>query len=1018
MRPFVPASSRTLALVAGTLAVLTGCSDSTSGGNKAPVDPGLALGLQPGQIQGFQSVETTLSAEKVQAGTDVSVTCVASPGSVQIPKPSFTVEPKDGVTITGGMFKPTKVGTYNVSCLLNNSKKVSDASPATLVVTAAPAKDVSAKVEPSQVKAGESAVITCSAKDAYGNTIGKNDGTFTASAQPPELAEVTEMTAKGKKAGKGEVRCALDTAAADAVNNPAILEVLVGAPAKTVAKVDPPSFVAGEGQSVVSCSAVDSEGNAVTADGFTIDAPAGLTLSGKELKGNKSGLFKIKCKLPGVSEETAATLTVDPAEAVSIALGLKPDNPVYKIDDTVKVYLLGTDKFGNVGETHLTDPVAVDPPEAATVNGGGKSYSFSVDGYVTFSYTSPKLKDDKGNPAVATLKVKVDSTGPLLLISTPKRGATLNGDAKVAVKGTCIDELSAVKSLKINEQTVKVESDGSFSFEMQALSGMNVLLWTAEDEWGNASTGVQTFYYSTKWYPIDDKKPELANVKNGVGFWMSQSVVDAGPPHNHKAPKDLASVAEVVIGSIDLKGLLASQGLPFSFSLLSGEIKFKDLKFGDQGINEGYPEVNLTVIKGGLHIATKIHNMQSTVTMDIQKPLPYAQDFVVTADWIWLETDLLISLDPATGKPVSEAKNTKLKIQNLKVKLGSSSLPSWLSNLVSGGANALIGFVEQFIQGPITGLIEQVMQGQIQKMLGDTLGSALAGLALNTELPLKPFIGAGEEVKIKLATKLGLLEFLPTQAQSGGILVGMDGSVTSPHKVPHDVLGSYGRAGCLKPGAKDVFNPGLKYALEVGLGDDFANQLVHAVWNGGLLQLKIGADALGSVDLGSFGVKDLSVDTDFLLPPILNTCVGKAGELKLQIGDLGVHAKMQFNGTPVDVYMFAAMQATAELKAVENPKTKEKELSIALKSVDFLEMEITQINAEAKSLKDLFQTLIKSVLLPQLTKGLGDGLGSFPLPALDLSALSPQIPKGTSLALEIQQIDNEGGYTYLRGKVK
>jgi hypothetical protein len=57
-------------------------------------------------------------------------------------------------------------------------------------------------------------------------------------------------------------------------------------------------------------------------------------------------------------------------------------------------------------------------------------------------------------------------------------------------------------------------------------------------------------------------------------------------------------------------------------------------------------------------------------------------------------------------------------------------------------------------------------------------------------------------------------------------------------------------------------------------------------------------------------------------------------------------------------------------------------------------------------------------MLPKLVESLGSGLGSFPLPAIDLSSFSPSIPAGTQLALDINEIVNELGYTYLRGKVK
>ncbi|MEY3013700.1 MAG: hypothetical protein RIT45_2435, partial [Pseudomonadota bacterium] len=46
------------------------------------------------------------------------------------------------------------------------------------------------------------------------------------------------------------------------------------------------------------------------------------------------------------------------------------------------------------------------------------------------------------------------------------------------------------------------------------------------------------------------------------------------------------------------------------------------------------------------------------------------------------------------------------------------------------------------------------------------------------------------------------------------------------------------------------------------------------------------------------------------------------------------------------------------------------------------------------------------------------GLGSFPLPEIDLSSLSKDIPAGTVLKLAIQQIENAAGFTYIRGNLQ
>lgn len=1011
-------SLRSLPLAAvAVVAALAACSDPQATGSVS-VDPSVAVGFKPGQINTFSDIDTALSAEKVGAGTDVKVTCNAQPGTVLVPKPTFTVTPSDGVKIVGDLIKTERTGTYAVACFLNNSKKLNDASPAILTIIAGPATTILTGVSPGKVGAGDKIQVSCSGKDAFGNVVGKDGEAFGADVAPPETAALEDkLGGIAKKAGKAQIRCKIKGQSETCLVTAADLEVTPGAPVKTIASVKPGEITAGEGGAEVGCSAEDAYGNAVKGN-FTLDVPPAITISGTQITSTKSGDYEIKCALPDVTDKVAAKLVVKPGLPVAWHIGLGPEAKVYKVEDTVKVLAVEEDKFGNFNKVHVEVGASVDPVSDVTVNAGGKSYTFLKDGYFTFGHTHATLKTKAGS-ASDTIKVKVDSTGPLVYIATPKRGETREGDADVAVKGTVADELSKLKSFVINGKELKVGGDGSYSFVISSQQGMNAIVWEALDEWDNKSAGVQTYYYSTKWYPNDTTKPVEARVPSGIGMWLSQSTIDAGPPHNHKTPKDLASVAELVIGTMDLKALLGAGGaIPVNQGIAGLTVKnleIKDVKFGDKGINDGMPQLAFTVIKGGLHVEAKISQLVLVLRMNVDTFGQAGwQEFIATSDWITIETDLMMTLDPKTKKVVADLKNTKIKIQDFKVKLGANSLPKPLDTLVSGAANLLLGLVQQFLGGAITGIIEQVLQDQIQKQLGGALGQAFENLAINTELPLKPFIGKGDEVKLKLNSGLGLLDFKAGQ----GVLVGLDASMTAPKKVEHTVLGSIGRAGCLVPNAKEVFNPGLKYAIEIGLADDFVNELLHALWNGGLLQMTIGAESLGSVDLSSYGVTDLSVETNFMLQPMVNTCLTKDGTLKLQVGDLGIHAKLKMGDTPIDVWMFAALQATAELKATDNPTTKQKEIGFALKGVDFMELEVTQINAEAKGLKDLFTSLIKGLLVPKLLDGLGSGLGGFPLPELDLSALSPAIPPGTKLAIEIQAINNDGGYTYLRGKVK
>lgn len=991
------------------------CGDSSAGDTAGPVDEGLALGLDPGQLAKLESVDTLLSAAKVTAGTGVTVTCIGQPGEIAIKIPQFTATPATDVTIATPKLTATRSGSYQVQCTLPGRTPGPKDKSATLQVVPGLAATIDTVVNPGTIAAGDVASATCTGRDQYGNEVGKSaESVWTISADPADAGDITALGITGKKTGEVTVKCALE-GSPDAASAGGKLTITPGAPIKTTALVTPGTFEAGVGSTEVTCGAEDAFGNKVDAASATLGYDKALTSEGgNKLTSTKSGSYEITCNMPGVKKEDAssATLIVTPGTPISMKLRPSPDLPFYTIDATIKMFGLGKDKFGNdVPEMPLQEPCAVDPPEGITVNAGGKSYSFNTDGHYHFAGIS------KEYPALsAEITLTCDSAGPMVLISEPKRGATLNGDQNVKVKGTVIDATSAVKTFKINGSEVTVAGDGSFEFIIPSLQGMNPIEWEAADEWGNASTGVQTYYYSTKWYLSDYTLPKDSEINDAIGIWLSQNVLDNGT-HNHVKPNDIVSVLEIVIGTLDLNQLLggAVNLAPISVGgILTVTPGLGNLKLGDPTKNGGYPYITMEVLNGGIALSAKIYGFSADLNLEIAVgPLPGLKTVTtIAADEIDVSLDIYLAKDPATGKLVSTVKNTKIQLQNLTI------LPTGpISNFINGiiPMNQFIAQLETLILAPLTNLLTSVLAPQLDQLLGGALGNVFGALAINTTIPLGPFIGTGPAANLKLTSDIGTILFQEKQ----GLVFGLMASMTSEKKVTHEVLGSIGRASCLAENGKpEVFNPSTKYGLEVGLADDFVNQLLHAIWSGGLLTLALDSSVLGNVDLSQFGVSNLSVETDFWLPPILNTCAD--GEwMTLQIGDLGIHAMLDFGGTPIDMFAFAMVQAKVKITAVPDPANPgSKAISLELDPASIsLKLEVTKINSEALAFKDIFVGLITG-LVPSLVGGISGGLGAIPLPAIDLSTLSPAIPAGTTLSLDIQKIENIAGYTYIRGTIK
>ena len=263
-----------------------------------------------------------------------------------------------------------------------------------------------------------------------------------------------------------------------------------------------------------------------------------------------------------------------------------------------------------------------------------------------------------------------------------------------------------------------------------------------------------------------------------------------------------------------------------------------------------------------------------------------------------------------------------------------------------------------------------------------------------------------------MKTKFSTIHFDPL----GGTL-GLYATIVEPRNNTHDVLGSIGRGSTCTDDAGTFAFP-KKGQLELGLHDDFFNQIPFGMYWGGSFKFPIGAAQLGSVDLSAYGITDLNLDLDFWLSPILTSC-NPAHQLMVQIGDMGIRATMKLLGTPVDMQMYASFAAPAQITSVDAPPPATgKQLSIAIGTATFLDVQIASLSGGLVGAQDTLLGLMKDQLLPTVMSSFtGKAFGSFPIPEIDLGAISPSFA-GKKIAIDLQEILRLYGYTVLSGNVK
>jgi hypothetical protein len=234
--------------------------------------------------------------------------------------------------------------------------------------------------------------------------------------------------------------------------------------------------------------------------------------------------------------------------------------------------------------------------------------------------------------------------------------------------------------------------------------------------------------------------------------------------------------------------------------------------------------------------------------------------------------------------------------------------------------------------------------------------------------------------------------------------------VVADKTIPYDNLGVPGRVGCGK-GAQVVVVPKAK-PLELVIADDSFNELLYGTWLGGLFEFPVPATLLGNVDLGQYGVSDLTMKVSAMLAPTMDDCNAKS-ELTVQVGDFRVDAKLKLFGQPMDVVVYATFTSGMVVKAQGD------QIGIQLTELKSSALQVDVLQDNLVGSESVLEKLVGDALLNNLVAQLGgNALGSFPLPAIDLSAALPTLPPGTSIAIAPETVTRASGNSVVGGKLK
>ncbi|MBM4397582.1 MAG: hypothetical protein FJ087_18080 [Deltaproteobacteria bacterium] len=1008
--------------------------DAAAPGDLPPADAADAIGGGEEGADG-PAIDTAVSTESAKTGDSVTVTCSGTgldaglakfvvheaietppedggpdagpPTSADVTEPPEAQYPPDqtlpeGVTVSGNQVKFTRPGLYAIACYSDEAQIV-DSTPASVDVEPAQAIDIQTVVSPAALKAGEWVNVTCSARDAFGNPV---DATFGVHVAPAEGVTTSGLTAQLTRVGSYTVACTMQEGGLTDLT-PEKVDVSPNVPKKVLTFADPPIVAAGD-PSEISCTATDYWDNPVENFPVSLVVPLKMKLKGKSVSSTVTGVYPVKCVPQNLDWKyftiVPADVTVTAGAPVSMTLTVEPQKGCYGVGEKITVKVVAKDKYDNlVPDAQLAvpeiDALSGNPtgivPNPADPNG---SFILKEEGHYLLTFRL------LGAPQVYTeFSVCVEGSGPLLTILYPPRGATIKGKPSVTIMGQMNDPQSGVQAarLKFNgsefDMQYNIKPDGSFSYLVslpQGLrQGLNVFTIEVENGNGAKASTTQGFYFSYAWYmPIPGDPKGTGYVFNAIRAMLGQQFFDDGV-HDPSHPDDVATILETFFSNLNIGALIPSPAATFS----PYKIYISNVHYGKAALQlhlyDGGIQLLATLPNLGLNIdaKAKCKFLFFDVCPDVSGSL-HVDNIVVNGQLdLWFEK----AADPKQdGKVHAKLKDIQVNVQGIDIEI--DGILGWLlGGLINWAANQFAGTIETMIEQQVGGMVDKTLEDLFSKF----------NITQTIEIPA--VLPGMQPSSLTIFARPYELNLEPQ-----GVYLGLDGTFYTTKAVTHDVLGSIAHTNCLDmtPGPK--FDLPAKSEIEFAIFDDLLNEALFAIWWGGTLNLTLGQEVLGDVDLSQYGVTDLAVKLDFYLPPILTDC-NPDHELQAQIGDLHADVDIVFGGMPLKISAFVEAALAAEIFLTDNPTTGQKEVGAKLLGLRTLEIDIVGIQMcndlgvceDKTDMKDLLLQLLKDQLVTQLEPQITNKvLASFAIPAIDLATLVPGLPAAVELKLALEEL--------------
>ncbi len=717
----------------------------------------------------------------------------------------------------------------------------------------------------------------------------------------------------------------------------AAVDVTPGAAASLTIQADPPLIVAGDTVKITP-DVRDAYGNPTEGNvGYSVTPVA--QVDGDEVTATVAGLYEVTGVLSGADATATDTFSVVPADPATLSISLSSYD--VEVGQGVVVDIQLRDAYGNDSDV----PVDLSTDPGSGTRAWGSFVRFDQEGRFTVHADVPAfgLHDDDG-------PVLVDSSGPQIRVTTPDRGEEIReiDQPVVTVSGSVSEVVSpAGMTVTINGAPATLTNNGLFSFQMTPEKGLNEIDVVATDGDGNVSDHYQTYLWGD-FLPMGDPN------EDGIVARLNEGAIDT----IEDMVDDLLDITSVGAGLANTTLWQSGNWCPLSW--FGGAISLcGNLVAQLASVTLGSLTVDLDPQWGYLDTYVAIAPLEFDVSLTATftgcfiacASVSITAGVVAHTDATEVWTDVYPSVNNNNEIEVALA-NTQTGLQGFTLNFYGLGLISSFMNLISG-----------WLTPVLTPLLEAALGPIVQSQLPPIIEQALAGVALAQDIPL---LGATIE-----------LEALPQD-----ITVDPDGMTITLETVTTTQLGANAPATFGAFNRDDYTLPSYGATPDFGMSmaDNFVNQLLHAVWQAGVMDMSMGGAELG-FDLSSVSdilpLTTIEFETMPLLPPVIGPSSTGNDLLEFAIGDMMVNIW----GDPGGQYGLMMQLAVTVLSDADLSIVDEQiEFGIGTPVVimDFVTSDWPDLDGEvAENLMDAVVNLI----VPTLTDTLDD-LGGIEIPAI------------------------------------